>query len=102
MSRSLLTGNGAAAWAARLARVDYIPAFPITPQTEIIESLSTWIDNDEMGGRLVTLESEHSMLTAAGAAAATGVRVYSATSSRVCCTAWRCCTTSPVGARRLC
>jgi pyruvate ferredoxin oxidoreductase alpha subunit len=82
MSRSLLTGNAAAAWAARLARVDYIPAFPITPQTEIIESLSNWIDNGEMDGRLVTLESEHSMLTAAGAAAATGVRVYSATSSQ--------------------
>ncbi|GAF89047.1 unnamed protein product, partial [marine sediment metagenome] len=37
MSRVLLTGNAAAAWAARLARVDYVPAFPITPQTEIIE-----------------------------------------------------------------
>ncbi|MGD8743476.1 MAG: hypothetical protein PVH46_08630 [Granulosicoccaceae bacterium] len=82
MSRKLLTGNGAAAWGARLARVDYIPAFPITPQTEIIESLSNWIDNGEMAGRLVTLESEHSMLTAAGGAAATGVRVYSATSSQ--------------------
>lgn len=82
MTRSLLTGNAAAAWAARLARVDYIPAFPITPQTEIIESLANWIDNGEMAGRLVTLESEHSMLTAAGAAAVTGVRVYSATSSQ--------------------
>ena len=82
MSRVLLTGNGAAAWGARLARVDYVPAFPITPQTEIIESLAAWIDAGEMPGRLVTLESEHSMLTAAGAAAATGVRVFSATSSQ--------------------
>jgi len=82
MTRSLLTGNGAAAWGARLAAVDYIPAFPITPQTEIIETLSAWIDNGEMPGRLVTLESEHSMITAAGAAAATGVRVFSATSSQ--------------------
>lgn len=82
MSRVLLTGNGAAAWGARLARVDYVPAFPITPQTEIIESLASWIDGGEMRGRLVTLESEHSMLTAAGAAAATGVRVFSATSSQ--------------------
>ena len=82
MSRQLLTGNAAAAWGARLAGADYVPAFPITPQTEIIEMLSRWFDDGEMPGRLVTLESEHSMLTAAGAAAATGVRVFSATSSQ--------------------
>ena len=82
MKRILLTGNGAAAWGARLAGVDYVPAFPITPQTEIIESLANWIDGGEMAGRLVTLESEHSMLTAAGGAAATGVRTFSATSSQ--------------------
>jgi pyruvate ferredoxin oxidoreductase alpha subunit len=82
VTRVLLTGNGAAAWGARLARVDYVPAFPITPQTEIIESLAAWVDGGEMPGRLVTLESEHSMVTAAGAAAATGVRVFSATSSQ--------------------
>lgn len=82
MTRLLLTGNAAAAWGARLAAADYIPAFPITPQTEIIESLANWIDNGIMDARLVTLESEHSMITAAGAAAATGIRVYSATSSQ--------------------
>jgi pyruvate ferredoxin oxidoreductase alpha subunit len=82
MSRCLLTGNGAAALGARLARVDYVPAFPITPQTEIIETLADWIDRGEMPGRLVTMESEHAMITAAGAAAATGVRVFTATSSQ--------------------
>ena len=82
MSRQLLTGNGAAAWAARLANIDYVPAFPITPQTEIIETIAEWIDRNEMAGRMVTLESEHSMITAAGAAAATGVRVFTATSSQ--------------------
>ncbi|MHB9119514.1 MAG: hypothetical protein ACYC2R_14780 [Burkholderiales bacterium] len=82
MTRALLTGNAAAAWGARLARVDYIPAFPITPQTEIIETLSGWIDRGEFDGRMTLLESEHSMLTAAGAAAATGVRVFTATSSQ--------------------
>ncbi len=82
MDQTLLTGNVAAAWGARLAAVDYIPAFPITPQTEIIETLGAWVDTGEMPGRMVTLESEHSMLTAAGAAAATGVRVFSATSSQ--------------------
>lgn len=82
MSRTLITGNAAAAWAARLARVDYIPAFPITPQTEIIETLSRWIDSGEMSARMVTMDSEHSMVTAAGAASVTGVRVFTATSSQ--------------------
>ena len=82
MKPTLLTGNVAAAWGARLAGVDYIPAFPITPQTEIIETLGAWVDGGQMPARMVTLESEHSMLTAAGAAAATGVRVFSATSSQ--------------------
>jgi len=82
MTRTLITGNGAAAWGARLAGVDYVPAFPITPQTEIIETLAAWIDHGELDGRMVTLESEHSMVTAAGAAAATGVRVFTATSSQ--------------------
>jgi len=82
MSRELLTGNAAAAWGARLADVDYVPAFPITPQTEIIETLARWYEGGEAPGRLVMLESEHSMVTAAAAAAATGVRVFSATSSQ--------------------
>jgi pyruvate ferredoxin oxidoreductase alpha subunit len=78
----LLTGNAAAAWGARLADVDYIPAFPITPQTEIIELLAQWATDGEIPARFVTLDSEHSMLTAAGAAAATGARVFTATSSQ--------------------
>jgi pyruvate ferredoxin oxidoreductase alpha subunit len=82
MNRLLVTGNAAAAWGARLARIDYVPAFPITPQTEIIETLSAWIESGELDARMLTLESEHSMLTAAGAAAATGVRAFTATSSQ--------------------
>ena len=82
MTRKLLTGNSAAAWGARLAQADYIPAFPITPQTEIIEDLSVWIDKGEMDARMVTLESEHSIITAAGSAASSGVRVFTATSSQ--------------------
>ncbi len=82
MTRMLMTGNAAAAWGARLAGVDYVPAFPITPQTEIIETLAHWADTGALDCRLVTLESEHSMMTAAGAAAATGVRVFTATSSQ--------------------
>jgi pyruvate ferredoxin oxidoreductase alpha subunit len=78
----MMTGNLAAAWGARLADVDYIPGFPITPQTEIVETLSKWCDRGTLGARFVTLDSEHSMMTAAGSAAATGVRVFTATSSQ--------------------
>lgn len=82
MTRQLLTGNGAAAWGVRLAGADYVPVFPITPQTEIIETLADWADRGELDARVVMLESEHSMLTAAGAASITGVRVFTATSSQ--------------------
>lgn len=80
--RKLLTGNAAAAWGARLADVDYVPAFPITPQTEIIELLAEWSAEGAIPARFVTMDSEHSMLTAAGAAAAAGARVFTATSSQ--------------------
>ncbi|MGE0756905.1 MAG: hypothetical protein AB7F89_19245 [Pirellulaceae bacterium] len=82
MVTKLLTGNAAAAWGVRLADVDYVPAFPITPQTEMIETLAGWFDGGEMRGRFVTLDSEHAMIIAAGAAAATGVRTFTATSSQ--------------------
>jgi pyruvate ferredoxin oxidoreductase alpha subunit len=61
-SGTLLTGNAAAAWGARLADVDYVPAFPITPQTEIIELLAQWTAEGTMAGRFVSMDSEHSSL----------------------------------------
>ena len=60
MKPTLLTGNGAAARGVRLAGIDYLPAFPITPQTEIIETLAQWIQAGEMDCRMVTMDSEHS------------------------------------------
>jgi pyruvate ferredoxin oxidoreductase alpha subunit len=82
MTREMLTGNVAAAWGARLADVDYVPAFPITPQTEIVETIADWVHQGKLAARYVSMDSEHSMLTAAGAAAATGARVFTATSSQ--------------------
>ena len=81
-TRTMLTGNAAAAWGARLADVDYVPAFPITPQTEIIETLARWCHTGETATKLVLMDSEHSMLAAAAGAAAAGVRVFTATSSQ--------------------
>jgi pyruvate ferredoxin oxidoreductase alpha subunit len=80
--REMLTGNGAAAWGARLAGVEYVPAFPITPQTEIIETIARWVDFGEYDCRITMLDSEHSMITAACAAATAGVRTFTATSSQ--------------------
>ncbi|MFQ5713380.1 MAG: pyruvate synthase [Candidatus Scalinduaceae bacterium] len=82
MVREMLTGNYAVAWGARLSEVDYVPAFPITPQTEIIEVISKWINDGVMDTKFTNMDSEHSMITAAGTAAATGARVFSATSSQ--------------------
>ena len=67
MVRRMLTGNAAAAWGARLANVDYVPAFPITPQTEIVETLAKWYADHGRhqiyaGGHSVDLPStEHSL-----------------------------------------
>ncbi|WP_440951810.1 hypothetical protein [Methanococcoides sp. FTZ1] len=82
MVKEMLTGNGAAAWGVRLAEVDYIPAYPITPQTEIIETIAKWINNGSMDASFVTMDSEHSMITAAGASSATGARTFTTTSSQ--------------------
>ena len=82
MKREMLTGNKAAAWGVRLSEVDYVPAYPITPQTEIIETLAGWISEGLMETRFVTMDSEHSMITAAGAASAAGARAFTATSSQ--------------------
>jgi pyruvate ferredoxin oxidoreductase alpha subunit len=80
--KEMLTGNASAAWGVRLAEVDYIPTYPITPQTEIIETLARWICDGFVDAKFVTMDSEHSMIAAAGAASATGVRVFTATSSQ--------------------
>ena len=81
-TRKLVTGNSAAAWGARLAEAEYVPSFPITPQTEIIETLSKWSREGVIRTRVVQVDSEHSMLTAAGTASLTGARVFTATSSQ--------------------
>jgi pyruvate ferredoxin oxidoreductase alpha subunit len=83
MKQTLVTGNEAAAWGARLVRPNYIPTFPITPQTECIETLAGWISDGELPGTYFDrMESEHSVMSAAVGAAAVGARVFTATSSQ--------------------
>ncbi|MEM1680102.1 MAG: transketolase C-terminal domain-containing protein [Sulfolobales archaeon] len=77
----VLTGNQAVAEAVRLSDVDLITAYPITPQTTIVERLSEFVDLKLIRGRLIRVESEFSALAAAYGAALCGARVFTATSS---------------------
>ena len=78
---SVITGNEAAATAARLARVQVIAAYPITPQSPVVEQLSAWVESGELPAEFVTVESEHSALTVCIAASTVGARVFTATSA---------------------
>jgi pyruvate ferredoxin oxidoreductase alpha subunit len=77
-----LTGNYAAAYGARLSRPRVIAAYPITPQSPIYEKLSEWDGKEELGGRMMRVESEHSAMAACISASLTGVRTFTATASQ--------------------
>ncbi|MCP3873284.1 MAG: pyruvate synthase subunit PorA [Desulfobacteraceae bacterium] len=77
----VITGNAAAATAAKLACPDVVAAYPITPQTEIIEQISKFHANGEMDCELITVEGENSAMNAVTAASLAGGRVFTATSS---------------------
>ncbi|OYT41058.1 MAG: pyruvate ferredoxin oxidoreductase [Desulfurococcales archaeon ex4484_58] len=77
----VLTGNYAVAYAAKLARVDIVAAYPITPQTTIVEKIAELIESGEMDAIMINVESEHSALAATFGAAVAGARVLTATSS---------------------
>ena len=68
--------------AVKLANVDVISAYPITPQTHIVEHLSELVNDGELQAAFIPVESEHSALSATIGAAATGARAYTATSSQ--------------------
>lgn len=78
----MITGNYAAAYGAKLARVAIIAAYPITPQTLIVEHCAEFVNNGELDAEYVAVESEHSAMSACVSATATGVRTFTATSSQ--------------------
>lgn len=78
----LLNGNHAVSWAARLARPEVIPVYPITPQTPILEMITEFHARGEMQAQVLTPESEHSVLAACIPAALAGARVFTATASQ--------------------
>jgi len=77
----ILTGNHAAAHAFRQARVGVISAYPITPQSPVVEKISEFINEGQLKARFLMVESEHSAAAACCAASATGSRVGTATSA---------------------
>ncbi len=77
----VITGNAAAAIAAKLARPDVVAAYPITPQTEVIEQISSFHASGDMDCELITVEGENSAMNAVMAASLAGGRVFTASSS---------------------
>ncbi|MCS7364741.1 MAG: pyruvate ferredoxin oxidoreductase [archaeon GB-1867-035] len=77
----VLTGNYAVAEAVRLSRAQVISAYPITPQTTIIERLARFVETGQLKAKFVRVESEHSAMAACIGASAAGARVFTATSS---------------------
>ena len=80
--KMMLTGNYAAAYGAKLCRVDAVPVYPITPQTSIIEKILALIKEGELEAEYIPMESEHSVMAAALAAEATGIRVFTCSTSQ--------------------
>ncbi len=80
--KKVVEGSHAVSEAVRLCRVQVISAYPITPQTHIVELLSEFCSDGSLKARFLRVESEHSAMAALIGAASAGVRTFTATSSQ--------------------
>ncbi len=78
----IMSGNYAAAWGAKCSNVNVISAYPITPQTTVVEKLSDFVDNKELDAKYIRVESEHSVMAALVGSSMAGARSFSATSGQ--------------------
>ncbi len=78
---TISTGNNAVAAAVREAGTAVVAAYPITPQTEIVEQIANFVTKGSMKASYIPVESEHSAMAACIGASITGVRTFTATSS---------------------
>lgn len=78
----VVTANEAVALAVKCSRVDVVGAYPITPQTSIMEYLAKYVETENLPIEIVRVESEHSAMAVAMGAAAVGARAFTATSSQ--------------------
>jgi pyruvate ferredoxin oxidoreductase alpha subunit len=81
-TQAFLSGNEAVAEGVRLARPRVVAAYPITPQTGVVERLSEMVEDGDLVAEFVHVESEHSALSLVMGSCATGVRTFTATSSQ--------------------
>jgi len=79
---AVIDGNMAAALGAKLSRPNLLAAYPITPQTPLVEYLSTFVADGELAAEMVEVEGEHSALSVLQGAALAGARVFTGTSSQ--------------------
>ena len=93
MSKKLvaLTGNDAAAYAMKQIDPDVVAAYPITPQTSLMEKFAQYVADGEIDTEVVLVESEHSAMSACVGASAAGARVMTATSSQGLALMWEVC-----------
>lgn len=80
--KQFIEGSFAVAEAVKLCKPAVISAYPITPQTHIVERLADFVANGELKSQFINVESEHSAASVVLGAVATGVRVFTATSSQ--------------------
>lgn len=86
--QAALTGNSAVAYAMKQVNPDVYPAYPITPSTGIMEEFSSYVADGDVDTELITVESEHSAMSACIGASASGARVMTATSSQGLALMW--------------
>jgi pyruvate ferredoxin oxidoreductase alpha subunit len=79
--KKIATGNKAVAEAVKQVRPMVVAAYPITPQTEIVEQIAEFVSTGELKSRYIPVESEHSAMAACIGASITGIRTFTATSS---------------------
>lgn len=79
--KRVITGNHAVSYGVLLSRAEVIAAYPITPQTQIVELLSEFCANGLLRAKFIKVESEHSAMAACVGAAITGCRTFTATSA---------------------
>ncbi|MDI6733593.1 MAG: pyruvate ferredoxin oxidoreductase, partial [Planctomycetota bacterium] len=80
--KQVISGNHAVSYGAMLARAQVISAYPITPQTQIVEMLSEFCRTGQLKAKFIKVESEHSALAACIGASVTGARTFTATSAQ--------------------
>ena len=80
--KKVLMGNHAVSWGVKLARAEVIAAYPITPQTQVVEALAEMCADGRLAARFIKVESEHSAMAASVGASAAGARAFTATSSQ--------------------